>query len=271
MNNFDLVNALVTSNIHCSYPEAQPTIQHTTEDSKMAEVCFVGLNGDGFSFSINMSYKEESTGSFIAKLKVLHRSIRVYIDKAFGNIPCSAVWSKSVAVSIDIDNMEDTEFKINELVSKVQELAIEAKKVLVDKEFNIHSDAYIVPENYEYVGTFRLMPHSLMKYLTFKNVDSFIRVSNDNVTKVLLPLFAKQGITKEHHDLHCMSCNHSIMGGGVAKHIPTNSYIYFGCTCSETRFSFSGTMEKDMANLEKNLHRMFYLAKKNGMYTPKEK
>lgn len=271
MNNFDLVNALITSFIRIEYPEAKQTITKATDDKKMAELCFVGLNGENYSFSINMSYTEESNGYFTAKLKVLHRSIRVFVEKAFGNIPCSTVWAKNVAVIINIDSLENIEDKVKELITQVQKLAIEAKEVLNNKEFNIHADAYIVPENYEYVGTFRLMPHSLLKYLTFKNVDSFIRVSNDKVAKVLMPLFAKHGINKDNKDIHCMSCNHSIMGGGVAKHIPTNSYIYFGCTCSETRFSFSNTMEKDMANLEKNLCRMFYLAKKNGMYTPKAK
>lgn len=271
MNNFDLVNAMITSNIRCIFPTVQQTIEKSTDDGKTAELCFVGLNGDGFSFSINMSYKEDDTCAFVAKLKVLHRSIRVHVEKAYGSIPCSAVWSKSVAVQVDIDTIENVESYVKELVVQVANLAREAKNRLDSTEFNIHSDAYIIPENYEYVGTFRLMPNSLYKYLSSKNADSFIRVSNEKVLKVLIPLLKEHGVTKDNDNriVHCMSCNHKIMGGGVAKHIPTDTYIYFGCTCSETRFSFTDTMEKDMANLEKQLHRMFYLAKRNGMYESK--
>lgn len=268
MNNFDLVNAMVTSNIRCIFPNVQQTIERTTEDEKTAELCFVGLDGDGYSFSMNMSYKEDETGSFVVKLKVLQRSIRVYIEKAYGSIPCSSVWSKSVAVQVDIDTIENIDNHVKNLLEQVTNIAKEAKDKLNSLDFNIHADAYIIPENYKYVGSFRLMPNSLYKYLTHKNVDSFVRGSNENVLNVLIPLLKEHGVEKDNDNrmVHCMSCNHKIMGGGVAKHIPTNTYIYFGCTCSETRFSFTDTMEKDMANLEKQLHRMFYLAKRNGMY-----
>lgn len=272
MNHYEILQNLVMSTITMNFPDAQMEINSkTTNDGNFAEIAFSNLKVNtgsiDYHFAINMSYKKNKT-NFECVLKVYSRSIKVFVPKAFGFIPCESTWSHFVAHEVTINNIEDTEDKIGELVAKTTEVATESKKILSETDFNIHADAYIVPENYEYVGSFRLIPNSIKTYLNFKEVNSILRATNLFTANKVMELAKRQGIDINKQNLSCMSCAHRISSGGVAKHTPTDTYIYFGNICSANRFSFKNNVEKDISDLNKKLAKLLYMAKKNGMYEP---